>query len=267
MDPGDMFAEESPPLLNNLRPSVWQVSRLLPGRSRGICQAFLWALATSRCEEPSTDEVAGAASAAPAGLTIGACKGGPMKVRNLSIVLVCFLIPIVAGAQREPRENEFCSIVCPSYSCQESCQSGPTTWTTCGQYYGNPANDLDGDGVVDSGDNCHCLSNPSQANCDGDSLGDACDLQNQRWDLVQDLGWCDTDFDTHFGYWSVELYGQRKYRDACSGSICYDRYQFDDATCPKGFSGCNQSASNCCNCAFPSNFCGATPGCANSCPF
>ena len=33
----------------------------------------------------------------------------------------------------------------------------------------------DGDGVVDTADNCPLVSNADQANRDGDSLGDACD--------------------------------------------------------------------------------------------
>jgi hypothetical protein len=36
-------------------------------------------------------------------------------------------------------------------------------------------NDIDGDGVCGNVDNCPTVSNPTQANADGDSLGDACD--------------------------------------------------------------------------------------------
>jgi hypothetical protein len=36
--------------------------------------------------------------------------------------------------------------------------------------------DLDGDGVLDLNDNCPYTKNPSQANQDGDDLGDLCDL-------------------------------------------------------------------------------------------
>jgi hypothetical protein len=35
--------------------------------------------------------------------------------------------------------------------------------------------DADGDGICDAGDNCPTVANPSQANLDGDALGDACD--------------------------------------------------------------------------------------------
>ena len=38
-----------------------------------------------------------------------------------------------------------------------------------------PADDQDGDGVADSVDNCPAVENPTQANLDGDTFGDACD--------------------------------------------------------------------------------------------
>ncbi|MEO8574233.1 MAG: PxKF domain-containing protein [Pyrinomonadaceae bacterium] len=38
------------------------------------------------------------------------------------------------------------------------------------------APDTDGDGVVDTADNCPATPNPDQADTDGDGIGDACDL-------------------------------------------------------------------------------------------
>ena len=39
-----------------------------------------------------------------------------------------------------------------------------------------PAFDADGDGVIDSQDNCVNIANPSQADCDNDGIGDACEI-------------------------------------------------------------------------------------------
>ena len=44
----------------------------------------------------------------------------------------------------------------------------------------NPAEDTDGDGVVDALDNCWMTPNPDQADIDGDGLGDACDPDNDN---------------------------------------------------------------------------------------
>lgn len=44
--------------------------------------------------------------------------------------------------------------------------------------------DSDGDGVPDSSDNCPTVSNADQANFDGDSMGDACDIDDDNDGLV-----------------------------------------------------------------------------------
>ena len=94
-----------------------------------------------------------------------------------------------------------------------------------------------------------------------------CEPEQCYWQLVQTLGWCDTDFDTHAGYYTVEIFGERRYQHTCTGATCYDKYQIDETDCWFGPGSCNTSAAACCNCAYPSSFCGATPGCRNDCPF
>jgi hypothetical protein len=48
-----------------------------------------------------------------------------------------------------------------------------------------PPPDADGDGVLDGNDNCPAVANPDQANFDGDSQGDVCDLDDDN-DGLQD---------------------------------------------------------------------------------
>ena len=43
-----------------------------------------------------------------------------------------------------------------------------------------PPPDWDGDGIADANDNCPFIANPSQRNTDGDSLGDACDSDDDN---------------------------------------------------------------------------------------
>jgi formylglycine-generating enzyme required for sulfatase activity len=39
-----------------------------------------------------------------------------------------------------------------------------------------PSNDFDGDGILNATDNCPNVANPTQADCDGNGVGDACEL-------------------------------------------------------------------------------------------
>ncbi len=60
--------------------------------------------------------------------------------------------------------------------------------------------DLDGDGVLDSLDNCPTVANPSQSDCDSDGIGDACEAPEPGQELLTNpsLGdgaptlWCGT---------------------------------------------------------------------------
>ena len=54
---------------------------------------------------------------------------------------------------------------------QEFCLANPAD-DNCA---GFEADDRDGDGVIDSEDNCADVANPDQADTDGDTIGDACD--------------------------------------------------------------------------------------------
>src|SRR5688572_7428507 len=58
--------------------------------------------------------------------------------------------------------------------------------------------DIDGDGVLSLQDNCPFDANFTQADCDGDATGDACDLSNSDGDVLPDHSDncpCDTNAD------------------------------------------------------------------------
>lgn len=51
--------------------------------------------------------------------------------------------------------------------------------------------DTDGDGYPDGSDNCQTISNPSQANADGDGFGDACDTDDDNDSVLDTTDNCD----------------------------------------------------------------------------
>jgi len=144
---------------------------------------------------------------------------------------------------RQPPEPTLCSVVCSSGSPCDACKVGGV-YTTCGQYAGRPANDLDGDGVVDTNDNCTCLANANQANCDGDAYGDACDVQDNSWRLTS-VGTqrCYLDTDNHTFNTTLEFYYQDVYRSSCTGQSCYKKYLKGSVSCTTGsnYAQCCQS--------------------------
>lgn len=71
--------------------------------------------------------------------------------------------------------------------CADGCPSDPakTAPGNCG--CGNvETGDTDGDGVFDCVDNCVSIANPSQADCDADNVGDACEIAAGAFDTNGD---------------------------------------------------------------------------------
>src|SRR3989344_1239279 len=50
--------------------------------------------------------------------------------------------------------------------------------------------DTDGDGILDSVDNCLAVSNPNQADADGDNIGDVCDVDTDRDGIADPVDNC-----------------------------------------------------------------------------
>lgn len=72
------------------------------------------------------------------------------------------------------------------FRCMSSCSTPVNQCGRCAQEFDRCNNacgslDSDADGVADSLDNCSAVFNPTQANCDGDAWGDACDSLNARY--------------------------------------------------------------------------------------
>lgn len=158
-------------------------------------------------------------------------------------------------------------------ACEGICsEPGATCETYCEQWglpstCGGGGTDLDGDGVLNGSDNCVCVANANQADCDIDGAGDVCDYQNERWVYQQDIGQCDWDGDNHFGSIDVEVYGARRYVNVCNSSVCNDKYLIDQGSCV-WTSSCGWSDAACCNCNFP-QYCSTDNQCGNypDCPF
>lgn len=96
-----------------------------------------------------------------------------------------------------------------------------------------PDHDSDGDGVLNGSDNCVFVSNPDQADCDGDGNGDACDSVNASYQTVVPEQTCWTDKDSHFGYFTFEHHVEWLERDmsSCGAPDRWQRRIREDNDC------------------------------------
>ena len=81
---------------------------------------------------------------------------------------------------------------------------------------GCPNYDSDFDGIDNGTDNCDLTPNASQADCDGDGKGDACDSENSLYQTVIAESTCMTDKDVHVGYDTWEHHVEWLERDMSS---------------------------------------------------
>jgi hypothetical protein len=107
--------------------------------------------------------------------------------------------------------------------------------------------DSDGDGVLDGTDNCPGNHNPDQANCDGDSLGNACDPLNAVYGPSSAEQTCMTDKDNHITHFSFEHKVEWVQHDvsSCGAPDRWFRRIRDEATCGN-LPGGSLSDEDCC---------------------
>jgi len=158
-----------------------------------------------------------------------------MKTLNPRMILVA-IGALIAAAWLAPEVSaqtySKCWYVCDgtNSSCTQSCIGGGGLWTTCDQWlrnlYGGTANDLDADGVPNSSDNCLCRQNSNQANCDGDSDGNACDPLNGVF-VKDKRRACRSDAATKLGFWDIGIWYEDRFVDisACKSAPRYNIFK------------------------------------------
>lgn len=99
----------------------------------------------------------------------------------------------------------------------------------------NPSQDFDCDGVINSVDNCVDHWNPNQANCDGDQVGDACDMQAGIYQNSGPTKTCFTQVTSNISYYTIAHVVEQKQVDvsSCNGPDRWDVYGVTSQTCSR----------------------------------
>jgi hypothetical protein len=146
------------------------------------------------------------------GLVVAACGAAAEEpgLGGSATVEQAVLDPCLTGCRQE------------HLACIRDCARSPDgTDCGCSQQLADcelscPNADSDSDGAQNGVDNCPSISNPTQANCDGDAFGDVCDSLNASYQPVTSDHTCWTDKDTHFPHFTFENHVQRKEQDVSS---------------------------------------------------
>ncbi len=91
----------------------------------------------------------------------------------------CDNCPDVANTTQDDTDGDLIGDACDA--CPYDAENDADGDSICGDVDNCPydaANDADGDSVCGDVDNCPAVSNPNQADCNGDGIGDACDAVN-----------------------------------------------------------------------------------------
>ena len=156
-------------------------------------------------------------------------------MRVQSVCLLAFVFSLVL------------SVSPASAVCIDDCQTEYNNCTQgcsqcqCDAEYNNCVNfcqsvlDYDGDGLLDTNDNCPNVYNPNQANCDNDFYGDVCDSQDNSWTLIS-VGntMCAVDQGDKPRGVELRISYQDRYRSGCTGAICHKKVGKYTYTCTWG---------------------------------
>ncbi|ADO75805.1 hypothetical protein [Stigmatella aurantiaca] len=120
-----------------------------------------------------------------------------------------------ASSQEASLAAPRCSSICTAtVSCDTRCDLVPGEPSTCEENGRCITGDLDADGVYFPQDNCPRAYNPTQADCDGDGLGDACENDPGVWVYkAPTLMLCHFDADMSISGVDVEIYTADVYQD------------------------------------------------------
>jgi hypothetical protein len=103
--------------------------------------------------------------------------------------------------------------------------------SSCGGYCG-PYDDYDCDGVYNAIDNCGDDPNPDQADCDGDGIGDVCDV-NGIFQPTGPIKTCMADKDNHIVYFTFEHHVEQRLVDvtSCNSPDRWNRWVRSAGSC------------------------------------
>jgi hypothetical protein len=139
-------------------------------------------------------------------------------MQNFARILTLTVLAVFASSAAHDIGGN-CSDVCkPITNCTLQCFDSGGNDSTCGDF-GVCQMDADSDGVLWNVDNCPNTYNPNQADCDGDTYGDACDALNGIYQQAYQWNTCYVVDHAHFFYMDETNWQEATFRDvsACHG--------------------------------------------------